>query len=279
MEQQDLHCGAEATPITVNILSSRLPIHDLSLVAQSFREGNCRKLFCSGRISDGFVYVTGGRCRYDFQDHTHFVASQGDMIYLAKDSVYSMTSFPEKFSYYYCNFEFLDPSMSPRQSLLVPLKNPGEGEAIFSSLLRLWSRYPENTFPECMQALYSLYGQMLRSGSLDKYYAANIRNTILRIKENMDHHPEDTGLTAEAMAREAGVSEVYFRRVFKATVGQSPNQYLISARLNRAMTLIVNAPELSLEQIAELSGFSTGSYLSASFKQHFNMTIREFKRR
>ncbi|MCW2909885.1 MAG: transcriptional regulator, AraC family [Actinomycetia bacterium] len=45
-------------------------------------------------------------------------------------------------------------------------------------------------------------------------------------------------LTVADMARAAGLSQAYFSREFKRAFGESPHQYLLTRRLERAATLL-----------------------------------------
>ena len=66
-------------------------------------------------------------------------------------------------------------------------------------------------------------------------------------------------------ARELGVSPTHFRRVFKSSTGVSPQQYLISLKLQQAKRLMEN-PALSIADVARQTGFSDTFYFSRLFK-------------
>ena len=68
-----------------------------------------------------------------------------------------------------------------------------------------------------------------------------------------------------------GYSYDYFRHIFKQTYGLSPQDYLVSVRLERAKQLLKNT-KLSCTQIASCCGFSNGAQMSAMIKREFDMT-------
>ncbi|MFD5177447.1 GlxA family transcriptional regulator [Nocardia sp. NPDC058379] len=78
----------------------------------------------------------------------------------------------------------------------------------------------------------------------------------------------DLPLTMADLARHAGMSSRTFARRFGDEVGLSPGRWLTQQRVVRARDLL-EASELSVEQIAGRVGFATGT----SLRQHFQTAI------
>ena len=76
--------------------------------------------------------------------------------------------------------------------------------------------------------------------------------------------------------KKSEISEVHFRKIFKAFYGMPPNQYLISLRLNQAKALLENnvAP---INKIAEMLGFSSNCYFSRLFKEKTGFSPNEYR--
>ena len=83
-------------------------------------------------------------------------------------------------------------------------------------------------------------------------------------------------LTAEEMAKTAGMSYSYFSRYFKATVGLSYSEYLNSVRIKASEKLLIDS-DLSVADIAVRVGFSNTSYYIAQFKKQLHMTPKRYK--
>jgi AraC-like DNA-binding protein len=77
------------------------------------------------------------------------------------------------------------------------------------------------------------------------------------------------------LAEEAGVSEVYLRRMFKERYGQTPSEHIVSVRLAHARALMSD-PVLSLEECALQSGFSSSSGFYQTFRQICGMSPTEY---
>jgi AraC family transcriptional regulator len=74
-------------------------------------------------------------------------------------------------------------------------------------------------------------------------------------------------LSVERLALLAGLSPSHFLRAFKQTSGQSPHQYILSARLELAEHLVITT-DMSLSRIASITGFANHSHLTASMRRH-----------
>jgi AraC family transcriptional regulator len=74
----------------------------------------------------------------------------------------------------------------------------------------------------------------------------------------------DGDLSLERMAAEVDISALYLPRAFKSALGQSPHQYVLSRRIERAKDLLRSTSDPVVE-IALACGFSSQSHLSNWF--------------
>jgi AraC family transcriptional regulator len=83
-------------------------------------------------------------------------------------------------------------------------------------------------------------------------------------------------LTLAELAAEVDLNPQYFARVFKKGVGQSPHQYILDKRVERAKALL-KTTELSLGEVASKVGIVTQSHFTTVFHRVTGMTPREFR--
>ncbi len=85
-------------------------------------------------------------------------------------------------------------------------------------------------------------------------------------------------LSLEALAAQVGFSPYHFARLFRRTSGESPHQFVLRQRLERAQHLLraTNAP---LAYIALESGFASQSHLTHAFKRLLGLTPKAYRRR
>ncbi|MEO3434509.1 AraC family transcriptional regulator [Inquilinus sp. CAU 1745] len=99
---------------------------------------------------------------------------------------------------------------------------------------------------------------------------------LRRVTEFMDAHV-DRPLCLGDLAGVAGLSAFHFARAFKRSTGQSPHDYLLRQRIERAKRLIETG-QGSLAEIALSCGFSGQSHFTARFRQVTSLTPGQFQR-
>src|SRR5258706_12999200 len=82
------------------------------------------------------------------------------------------------------------------------------------------------------------------------------RQLIEFIEANLDQP-----LTLDAMAAQGGISPLYLERAVKAAVGNSPHQYVLARRIERAKELLRNS-EMPITDVARYAGLSSPTDLS-----------------
>jgi AraC-like DNA-binding protein len=82
----------------------------------------------------------------------------------------------------------------------------------------------------------------------------------------------------EELAKAAACSPTYLRRLFRAGLGMSPQQYLLQRRLQRAADLL-RTTDHTVQQVAERCGFESLSHFHRCFRTRFGCTPLEFRSR
>jgi AraC-like DNA-binding protein len=81
------------------------------------------------------------------------------------------------------------------------------------------------------------------------------------------------------MAREAGFSSSYLRRVFKKSFGSTPTEYLWEQRLQIAARKLDTDPSLAVGGVAANCGFKSHTHFTRMFRRRFAMTPQQWRRR
>jgi len=84
-------------------------------------------------------------------------------------------------------------------------------------------------------------------------------------------------LSLQAMGEEVDISPLYLARAFKSAVGQSPHQYVLGRRIERAKELLRNT-DLPVVDVALSSGFSSQSHLSHWFIRQVGVSPAVYRR-
>ncbi len=83
-------------------------------------------------------------------------------------------------------------------------------------------------------------------------------------------------MRVEALAASCGLSETHFRRVFFETMNMTPLDYIALERVRRACALLQNSA-LSMEQVAEKTGFASQTTFDRTFRRLVGTTPSRWK--
>ena len=79
-----------------------------------------------------------------------------------------------------------------------------------------------------------------------------------------------------AMSRAAGFTDMHFARLFRASTGLSPHNYLLRRRIEVAQAALARADQ-SLLDVALMVGFRTQAHFSAVFKKLTGLPPRRWR--
>ena len=100
-----------------------------------------------------------------------------------------------------------------------------------------------------------------------------LKNALTFIYE---HYNEPITLDQMVAACYANKSE--FCRLFKATLHQTPFDFLLHYRIQQSLPLLCR-PELTITEIATTVGFSGASYYSEVFRKYTSCSPTEYRKR
>jgi AraC-like DNA-binding protein len=100
---------------------------------------------------------------------------------------------------------------------------------------------------------------------------------LLRVRDLMDR-AYAADLDIPALARSTHVSQAHFSRSFKATFGETPHQYLLSRRMERAKALL-RSGELSVTEVCLAVGFTSLGSFSSQFRRFVGDNPSDYRAR
>lgn len=98
---------------------------------------------------------------------------------------------------------------------------------------------------------------------------------LAQVKDFIEAHLAEN-LTISQMAKVAHLSQFHFARAFKVATGESPHQYVIQQRIERAKMLL-SITRLSVFEVADRVGFSNQSHFTAQFRKITGVTPKVYR--
>lgn len=225
------------------------------------------------RPSYGLAFNTGGVKRYVFNDGEELVVKKNYIIFLPQNSSY-VVSDEEEGDCFAINFRLSkQPMLSP---FAMNIKNSGKMLDMFRTAEKSFKVKNNGYIPECMSAVYGVISLLYREKS-DAYISGSLKETIMPAIRYIHNFYADKNITVCETAKLCGISETYFRRIFKKCCGVSPISYINNLRLARAKEILAESTS-TLEAVSEMCGFCDVSYFCRFFKNAVGKTPSEYRK-
>jgi AraC-like DNA-binding protein len=106
--------------------------------------------------------------------------------------------------------------------------------------------------------------------------SAPLARHLLRARDLVDSRYAEP-LDLQELARAAHVSPRHFSRSFRRTFGETPYQYLLTRRLERARHLL-RTSELRVSEICFAVGFTSVGSFTTTFRRHVGVSPTAYRR-
>jgi AraC family transcriptional regulator len=154
-------------------------------------------------------------------------------------------------------------------------------EALYDAMLQeiRESREAHALYLDCL--LDSFVLRLLRQHSTAKLRTSKPRERLTafrlaRVVEFVDAHL-DQQISLADLVKVAGGSVFHFCRAFKNTMGETPYQFALRRRIERAKSLLATT-SLPLAHVARACGFRDSLHLSRTFSRAFRTTPSHYRR-
>ncbi|WP_105404259.1 MULTISPECIES: AraC family transcriptional regulator [Neorhizobium] len=122
------------------------------------------------------------------------------------------------------------------------------------------------------EAAMALYDDVFGSHPIFSEEYRTMQHVIGHIVSNLEHP-----LPVEELAKVAGLSRAHFSRIFAASEGVPPAEFVLQKRLERAIKLLTKTDSMPVKEVAIRSGFRDANYFSKVFRRAYGTNPTEFR--
>jgi AraC-like DNA-binding protein len=221
----------------------------------------------SNRPCYGLSFAYGGRITYRLNG-IDTVSDSTSAVFLPQGQSYQL--FREETG----DFPVINFTVSEdftEEFIRIPITHP---ERYLTNFERLRSAWINSENPaKAMSIFYEIISQLSEEGE-----HADSHHILSPAMEYLGRHLSDPELSNTRLAESAGISEVYFRKLFKETYQIPPRQYILQARINHAKELL-SERSATVSAISDACGFSSVYHFCRAFKQITGMTPLEYEKK
>ncbi len=149
---------------------------------------------------------------------------------------------------------------------VIPLKDSGAFIRTYEQMCSLYLL--SNGRVRLMSLLYDMFYRL--STNIEPLY--NILAPSIRFLEK---NISSQSLTVTELAKQCGISEVYYRKLFASQYKVTPKQYIIDLRIAKAKQQLSDGI-MKISAVAEECGFSNPYHFSRVFKEKVGVTPSEY---
>lgn len=216
---------------------------------------NRRQFALSFCFDDGQITYNMDGCEYVSNKHTAIILPEGGSYRLHGDET---GDFPI-INFHAAGFETKTP-------IVYHLQNTNGYAVDFKRMLTLWNTGGNQA--EMMSVFYSIISKI--SKEEHPHHKA-----LSASMEYLGKNIFDPELSVGELARQANVSDVYFRKMFNRAYGISPKQYILDLRIRYAKQLL-EENSITVTAVAESCGFASVYHFCRAFKQITGVTPTEY---
>ncbi len=223
------------------------------------------------RATHSFIIRICGSVLYEFCGQS-FIAKAGEMMFIPKGSTYEYHALSDT-ECTYTSINFLGEINDPKPTLF-SLENFFEAEYIAGHFSDLWKFGNQSEKYKCYALLYDLFSYV--SAIENTSYADKKKYSLIEPAVSyLNEHLYDASLKADALPRLCGISGTYFRKIFFARFGTSPQNYMIQIRLSHAKSVIDSGDYDSIREVALSVGYNDPLYFGKAFKNFYGVSPSE----
>lgn len=110
--------------------------------------------------------------------------------------------------------------------------------------------------------------KLVQSSKMSDYY---IKEALNYIEQNFQNN-----ITIEDIAAVCGINRSYFGKIFRNSIGRSPQEFLMNYRMVKA-TELLKLTSLSIAEIGSAVGYENQLHFSRAFKTIYGVSPREWR--
>lgn len=171
---------------------------------------------------------------------------------------------------------FTSDSLLPSEILRLSPLNSSYFRNIFQQLHLVWTKKAPGYEYEAKILLYKIILEMEREWSKTRTTSAGL--LLEPALTHINQHFGEGSLSVDSLAKLCGMSDTYFRKLFVAEHGMTPQRYISNLRLITA-TELLQSGYYTVSEISNRCGFNNINYFSTFIKKETGLSPTAYRKK
>ncbi|MBO5316316.1 MAG: helix-turn-helix transcriptional regulator [Clostridia bacterium] len=190
---------------------------------------------------------------------------KNDLIYVPKNYGYTIDAKKDE-HVLVIHFDIIDASFDEIETFS-PI-NPNVFVDLFEKIHQVWYKKAIG-YEYKMDSIFSKILENIEIQTFKQIHS--MKHDFASLLDYIHSNFTDTSLNVELLAKKLNISATYLRKLFKENLETTPLKYLNDLRIEYA-TALLESGYYTIEEVAEMSGFSDPKYFSTNYKKNTGMS-------
>lgn len=240
------------------------------LNATTVNHGIKRTLEVHNRKSFGLSFALSGQLIYN-HNGKKYVSKENHVVFMPKGASYTIEC-THKGVFTLIDFE-CDETSAFSEFISLNISQDAAYLHDHKELEKLFLFKNSDLHAHSLSLFYSILSRIINGSSKLGLYP--VLRTAVEFMQNNIGMPD---ISNKLLSEKAGISEVYFRKLFKECYGISPGQYLLKIKIDKAKQLLKTGT-LTITEISAKCGYSNVYHFCEIFKKKTGMTPTEYRKK
>lgn len=202
-----------------------------------------------------------------------FRAGEGDIVFIPAGTRYTVELLEAG---RYLSVGFTTEGEAPLEPMLIRNASQVETLQILEKMKTNWIFQAAGAELELKGLLYQLLAVCVRT-QRTAYHSSHQLDRLKAALSYLEEHIFDPELSVGSLNERAGISEVYFRKLFQSVYHTSPTKYIINSRITYARGVLEENPQIKVSELAEKVGYPDPFYFSRVFRSLTGISPQKYQ--
>lgn len=226
-----------------------------------------------GRRHHGLVYTIKNTETLTFDDR-ELKLIPSSVVYIPKGAQYNLALDGEYSLDIYIDFELSDES-EYHPPFRIKFDEGDSIKTYFQDAEKTWNRNSPDKQASLKSIFYKICAQMIKKREL--YLNPDGYSKIADSVTYLHSHYLENEFKVSTLSEMSGISSRYYEHLFYKRFGQTPKEYVLYLKIERAKELLLNEKNL-VKNVAEQLGYADIYHFGKIFKQKTGYTPSEYKK-